>query len=48
MERNKIPQAPRRRVAIQAIDDYRCIRCGVCAQSCPNDVIHMREMTRIG
>ncbi|MEW6669023.1 MAG: 4Fe-4S binding protein [Thermodesulfobacteriota bacterium] len=32
-----------KRIAIQSIDYHRCIRCGVCAQSCPNDVIRIRK-----
>jgi len=32
-----------RRVAIKHIDPDRCIRCGVCTLSCPNDVIRMRR-----
>lgn len=32
-----------RRIAIRGIDPHRCIRCGVCAQSCPNDVIRMQK-----
>lgn len=27
---------------IKDIMDYRCIGCGTCSQSCPNDVIRMK------
>ena len=29
-------------IGIKAIDPYRCTGCGVCAQSCMNDVIRMK------
>ncbi len=29
-------------IAIDEIDPYRCIGCGVCVQSCQNDVIRMK------
>lgn len=29
-------------MAIKDIDPYRCIGCGVCAQSCMNDVVRMK------
>ena len=32
-----------RRLAIKGIDPYRCIGCGVCVQSCMNDVIRIRR-----
>lgn len=32
-----------RKIAIVDIDSYRCIGCGVCVQSCPNDVIRMKR-----
>jgi adenylylsulfate reductase subunit B len=32
-----------KRIAIKEIDTYRCIRCGVCMQSCPNDVIRLKR-----
>ena len=31
------------RVVISEIKPYRCIGCGVCLQSCMNDVIRMRK-----
>jgi NAD-dependent dihydropyrimidine dehydrogenase PreA subunit len=33
----------KRKLAIKEIDSYRCIGCGVCMQSCMNDVIRMRK-----
>jgi len=32
-----------RNLAIEEIDPYRCIGCGVCVQSCMNDVIRMKK-----
>lgn len=32
-----------RKILIKEIDPYRCIGCGVCVQSCMNDVIRMKE-----
>ena len=32
-----------RRLAIKEIDAYRCIGCGVCVQSCQNDVIRTKR-----
>ncbi len=34
-----------KRLAIKEIDPYRCTRCGVCVQSCMNDVIRMKGGT---
>lgn len=31
------------KLAIKEIDPYRCIGCGVCVQSCMNDVIRFRR-----
>ena len=31
------------RLAIKEIDPYRCIGCGVCVQTCMNDVIRMKK-----
>ena len=31
------------RVAITAVDRYRCIGCGTCVQSCTNDVLRMKR-----
>lgn len=31
------------KLAIREIDYFRCIGCGVCAQSCMNDVIRMKK-----
>ncbi len=31
------------RLAIREIDPYRCTGCGVCVQSCMNDVIRMKR-----
>lgn len=32
-----------RELVINKIDSHRCIGCGVCVQSCMNDVIRMRR-----
>jgi len=34
-----------RNLAIKRIDLYRCIGCGVCVQSCMNDVIRLKRGT---
>ena len=31
-----------KKIAIAYIDPYRCIGCGVCVQSCMNDVLRMK------
>lgn len=33
----------KRAIKIKEINPYRCIGCGVCVQSCMNDVIRMKE-----
>ena len=33
----------KRLLVIKEIDPYRCIGCGVCVQSCMNDVISMKK-----
>ena len=30
-------------LSIKEIDTYRCIGCGVCVQSCMNDVLRMKR-----
>lgn len=32
-----------KKVTITEIDTFRCIGCGVCVQSCQNDVIRMKR-----
>ena len=34
---------PRRKLVVTDIDPYRCIGCGVCMQSCMNDVIRVKR-----
>lgn len=34
-------EALKKTIAIKAIDVFRCIHCGTCSKSCPNDVIRM-------
>lgn len=31
------------KIAITEIDPFRCVGCGICVQSCMNDVIRMKE-----
>lgn len=33
----------KKRLAIREIDNFRCIGCGTCVQSCMNDVIRMKK-----
>ena len=33
----------RETLAIKEIDPYRCIGCGVCVQSCMNDVVRIKR-----
>ncbi|MBW2609771.1 MAG: ferredoxin family protein [Deltaproteobacteria bacterium] len=35
--------ASTKKIAISHIDPHRCIGCGVCVQSCMNDVIRMKK-----
>ena len=37
-----LEQRTTRKLAISGINNYRCIGCGVCVQSCLNDVIRMK------
>lgn len=35
-------EQPVKKLVISHIDEYRCIGCSVCVQSCLNDVVRMR------